>query len=200
MQIWRVDRRTKGRFADTELVALTVRKLRLRAVWLIVIPFLWFSSPTSGVLAAGALVVALGLCVRGWAAGTIRKDEVLTTTGPYAFTRNPLYVGSLFVGVGVAVAGGHWIWPTVFLVFYVMVYSRAMLIEARQLGELFPHAYANYSAEVPAFIPRMTPYRASDVDESAAGFRWGRYRRNREWEASLGALATFAFLTAKMVL
>ena len=177
-----------------------MRRLRLRAVWLIVIPFLWFSSPTSGVLVAGALMVAFGLCVRGWAAGTIRKDVALTTTGPYAFTRNPLYVGSLLVGVGVAIAGGHWVWPAVFLVFYAAVYSRTMLMEARQLGDLFPDQYARYATEVPAFIPRTTPYRASDGDESAGGFRWSRYRRNREWEASLGAVAAFAFLAAKIFL
>jgi hypothetical protein len=124
----------------------------------------------------------------------------LTTTGPYAFTRNPLYVGSLFVGVGVAIAGGHWIWPAVFLVFYAAVYSRTMLVEARQLGDLFPDQYARYAAEVPAFIPRTLPYRASDGDESTGGFRWSRYRRNREWEALLGAVAAFAFLVAKMLL
>jgi protein-S-isoprenylcysteine O-methyltransferase Ste14 len=178
-----------------------MRELRLRAVWLIVIPFLWFSSPSFGVLATGALVVALGLGMRAWAAGTIRKDEALTTTGPYAFTRNPLYLGSLFIGVGVAVAGGHWVWPAVFLIFYTVVYSRTIASEGRRLGKRFPDLYATYSSEVPSFLPRVTPYRASGVaSDPSSGFRWSQYRRNREWEASLGALATFGFLAAKVVL
>lgn len=176
-------------------MALTMRQLRLRAVWLIVLPFFWFSSPTGRTLAIGAALTLLGLCIRGWSAGTIHKDEELTTSGPYAFTRNPLYLGSFFIGLGVAMAGGHWIWPVVFLLFYATVYTRTMRGEARHLAELFPRRYSEYAAEVPGFLPRLTPYRASAG--RTAGFRWSQYRRNREWEASLGALGAFAVLAGK---
>ena len=152
-------------------MALTLRKLRLRSVWLIVLPFLWFSRPTATLLAAGALVVTIGLWIRGWAAGTIHKDESLTTTGPYAHTRNPLYLGSLLIGLGVSTAGGHWIWPLMFLLFYVGVYSRTMSGEASHLAELFPERYRDYARAVPGFLPRVTPYRAASGD-SVAGFRW----------------------------
>lgn len=176
-------------------MALTMRQLRLRAVWLIVLPFFWFSSPTGRTLAIGAALTLLGLWIRGWSAGTIHKDEELTTSGPYAFTRNPLYLGSFFIGLGVAMAGGHWIWPVVFLLFYATVYTRTMRGEARHLAELFPGRYSEYAAEVPGFLPRLKPYRASAG--CTAGFRWSQYRRNREWEASLGALGAFAVLAAK---
>lgn len=176
-------------------MALTMRRLRLRAVWLIVVPFLWLSTPTARWLAIGAVLTVLGLAIRGWSAGTIHKDEELTTSGPYAFTRNPLYLGSFFIGVGVAIAGGHWIWPAVFLVFYATVYTRTMRGEARHLAELFPRRYAEYADEVPAFLPRLTPYRASLG--ATPGFEWSQYRRNREWEASLGALAAFGLLAAR---
>lgn len=176
-------------------MALTMRQLRLRAVWLIVIPFLWFSTPTETALAVGAALAASGLAIRGWSAGTIHKDRELTVSGPYAFTRNPLYLGSFLIGLGVAIAGGHWIWPTVFLLFYATVYTRTMAGEARHLRELFADRYDEYARNVPAFIPRPTPYRVSTG--RTPGFRWAQYRRNREWEASLGALAAFAFLAAK---
>lgn len=174
-----------------------MRQLRLRAVWLIVIPFLWFSRPTLTTLLVGIGLAVVGLVVRGWSAGTIHKDQELTVSGPYAFTRNPLYLGSFFIGLGVSIGGGHWIWPTVFLLFFVTIYAKTMAGEARHLGELFPERYAEYAAAVPAFLPRLTPYAARAGQ--TAGFRWAQYERNREWEASLGALAAFGLLAAKAI-
>lgn len=177
-------------------MAPTMRKLRLRAVWLIVLPFFWFSSPTLEFLSVGAALAALGLWIRGWSAGTIHKDEELTVSGPYAFTRNPLYVGSFLIGVGVSFAGGHWIWPALFLLFYGAVYTRTMARESEELARLFGDRYSEYRTNVPGFLPRLGPFRASGPVASG-GFRWSQYKRNREWEALLGALATFALLAAK---
>ena len=175
---------------------MNLRKLRLRAVWLIVLPFFFFSHPTVGLVAGGAVLAAVGLWIRGWSAGTIRKDEELTTSGPYAFSRNPLYVGSLVIGVGVSLAGGHWVWPTVFVLFYTGVYGRTMAHEAARLTEIFGDRYLDYAAHVPGFLPRATPYR-SGASGGGSGFRWSQYKRNREWEASLGALAAFGVLLLK---
>ncbi len=172
-----------------------MRRLRLRAVWLLVVPFLWFARPTAKLLVVGAGLGLLGLLVRGWAAGTIHKEKELTTTGPYAFTRNPLYVGSFILGLGITIAGGQWIWPALFLVFYAGVYGRTMGGEAVLLTELFGDRFRHYAANVPAFAPRLTPYRAPGVE--GGGFTLAQYKRNREWEAGLGALAGFAFLAAK---
>ncbi len=172
-----------------------MRRLRLRAVWLLVVPFLWFARPTPTLLGIGTALGVLGLLVRGWAAGTIHKEKELTTTGPYAFTRNPLYVGSFFLGLGITIAGGQWIWPVLFLVFYLGVYGRTMSGEAALLGELFGERFHHYAANVPAFAPRLTPYRATGVE--GGGFTLAQYKRNREWEAALGAFAGFAFLVVK---
>jgi hypothetical protein len=183
-----------------------MRKLRLKWVRLIVIPFFIFAVPRPDVLVIGAAVAILGLWIRGWSAGAIHKDEELTTSGPYAFTRNPLYLGSFFIGVGLSIAGGHWAWTAVFVAFYLAVYTRTMAGETRHLTELFPQEFAAYAEAVPAFLPRITPYRAvragadgsaQSGDSQTGGFRWAQYRRNREWEASLGALAAFAILLAK---
>ena len=179
---------------------LTMRRLRLKTVWLIVIPFFWFAAPTPTLLAVGLGLAVFGLWIRGWSAGTIHKDQEVTTTGPYAFTRNPLYLGSFFIGVGVALAGGHWVWPVLFLTFYALIYSRTMTGEVRHLTELFPDVYGEYAANVPFFLPRLTPWRRRGVEgEEQGGFRWAQYRRNKEWEASLGVLAAFLLLGAKAV-
>lgn len=146
----------------------------------------------------GLAIAVLGLLVRGWSAGTIHKDRELTRGGPYAFTRNPLYVGSFFLGVGVTIAGGHWIWPLAFLLFYGVVYTRTMAHEVRLLTEVFGDDYREYAANVPCFLPRFTPWRPGGLGD-AGGFRWARYGRNREWEAALGAVAAFGFLLAKAV-
>jgi len=172
---------------------VTLRELRLKAIWLIVVPFFLFVRPTFESVAWGAALACAGLWIRGWSAGTIHKDEVLTTTGPYAFTRNPLYVGSFLIGGGVTLAGGHWVWPVVFLLFYGVVYSRTMAHEAMRLTELFGDEYREYAAHVPGFLPRTTPHRGSVLGREG-GFRWSQYKRNREWEALLGALAAFGVL------
>jgi hypothetical protein len=146
-------------------------------------------------------ITAAGLLLRGWSAGTIRKGEILTISGPYAFLRNPLYVGSFLIGAGLAVAGGSWLWLALFTGFFVSVYGPTISAEAERLTEQFGQSYVDYSARVPAFIPRLTPFRRSERSEStelATGFRWSQYERNREWEALLGAAAAYVVLALKM--
>jgi protein-S-isoprenylcysteine O-methyltransferase Ste14 len=144
------------------------------------------------------VLALVGLWIRGWAAGTIHKNEVLTTTGPYARTRNPLYLGSFLIGCGVTIAGGHWIWPLVFGVFFLVVYRTTIEKETRFLSERFPEAYARYAAAVPIFLPRLSPYRDPAPDGAdAVRFGWPQYRHNREWEAAVGVVAAFALLAVK---
>ena len=175
-----------------------MRRLRLRAVWILVVPFLWLARPTPLLLLVGGVLGLLGLSIRGWAAGTIHKERELTTTGPYAHARNPLYVGSFCLGLGITLAGGHWIWPAFFLAFYAGVYGRTMAGERALLTELFGDRYRVYAANVPALIPRLVPWREPGVADG--GFTWAQYRRNREWEAALGAFLGFGFLVAKALL
>ena len=182
---------------------LNLRTLRLRAIWILVVPFLWVARPTPGLLALGGALALLGAALRGWAAGTIRKERELSTGGPYAHTRNPLYLGSFLVGLGVTVAGGLWVFVVLFGVFFALVYGGTIREEARKLGELFGERYADYAKSVPLFVPRVVPYRAADAPGAASaggpGFTLERWRRNREYEALLGVAAGFAFLTVKMI-
>jgi protein-S-isoprenylcysteine O-methyltransferase Ste14 len=139
--------------------------VRVGAAWALAIPYLLLSRPTRLSLLAGLVLGASGLIVRGWAAGSIDKSRSLATTGPYAHTRNPLYLGSFLVGIGLGAAGGHWIWPAAFLVLFVLIYVPTIRDEAARMEELFGPRYAEYAARVPAFVPRATPYRGTFDDE-----------------------------------
>lgn len=177
---------------------LSSRRVRLGAAWLLILPFLWFARPTGRSLWIGGVLAAVGLCIRALSAGHIHKERVLTTTGPYAHTRNPLYLGTLLLGLGVTAAGGRWIWVGLFVAFFWVVYGRTIRAEADKLQGLFGDAYAQYAQAVPLFVPRLTPYREPGTG-CPAGFSPARYRRNREYQALLGALAGFAFLAARMI-
>jgi protein-S-isoprenylcysteine O-methyltransferase Ste14 len=170
--------------------------VRVGAAWGLAIPYLLLSHPTWFSLLSGVVLGASGLIVRGWAAGSIDKSRSLATTGPYAHTRNPLYLGSFLIGIGLGVAGGHWIWPLAFLVLFTLIYVPTIRNEAARMGELFGPPYAEYAARVPAFVPRATPYRGSSADEGR--FEWRRYLRHREWEAILGVAVVFGILMIKM--
>lgn len=184
-------------------------RLRIGAAWVLALIFLGLARPTVDLLVAAGSVAAVGLALRAWAAGAIDKGAELAVRGPYAHTRNPLYLGSFVTGVGVALAGGHWGWPIAFASLFVVVYVPTMRREARELADRFGDRYRRYAAHVPSFAVRLTPYRASardggDVAEdrsvvaSRPDFTWSRYLRYREWEAALGVLAILGVLAAKV--
>lgn len=176
---------------------MSFRELRLRSAWLLILPFFYFASPTPGLMAAGVALSASGLVVRAWAAGTIHKDRVLTTGGPYAYTRNPLYLGSLVLGFGVVVAGGEVWFAALFAGFYAVMYGATMRQERRSLEDLFGDSYREYAERVPPLLPRLTAYCGPSDDETP--FSVDRYMRHKEWEALLGSAAGFGLLAAKMI-
>lgn len=174
-----------------------MRRVRLWGAWLLVLPFLWLADPTPTLLLVGALLAVMGLAVRAWSAGVIAKEKELAVGGPYAYTRNPLYVGSFFLGLGVAVAGGQWYFVVAFLLFYLVIYGRTIGGEAALLEDIFGERYRHYADRVPLVVPRLTPYRP-EGETRPTSFTLSRWRRNREYEAWLGAVAGFVFLAAKM--
>ncbi len=173
------------------------RKVRLRAVWLLIIPFFWLARPTPLLLGVGAALAVIGLAIRASAAGFIHKDRELTTTGPYAHTRNPLYLGSFLLGLGITVAGGVPLFAALFVGFFGFVYTRTIRHETGALQAAFGEAYDEYARNVPVFLPRLTAYRAAGA-VAGQGFSSQRWKRNREYEALLGAVAGFALLTVRM--
>lgn len=177
---------------------LDLRRLRLNAVRLLIIPFYLYASPTAILILWGAGVSSAGLALRAWAAGSIQKDRELAMTGPYAHIRNPLFLGSFILGVGVTVAGGQWVFGVFFLAFFLIVYRATVLREVAELEARFGESYRIYAAHVPSVLPRFMAYRREPSGSPVGGFSRARYMRNREWEAALGVVAVFGALALKM--
>lgn len=173
-------------------------RVRLRASWAFAPVYLVFAQPSPTLIAASVPFALAGLAMRAWAASVIEKNRVLATRGPYAYTRNPLYVGSFLIGTGLAVAGGRIAFFVVLVGFFLVVYRRAMQKEADRLDGLFGDEYRAYAAEVPMFLPRLRPYPCADGRHSVQS-RLKRYLANREYQAALGLLIAFLALGAKVV-
>ena len=172
-----------------------VARWRVPMGFLLGIAYLIFAQPTVPLLAGGALVALGGLGIRAYAAGYLDKNRSLSTSGPYAYTRNPLYLGSLLLGLGLGIAGGLWWLAMVFVCFFVFVYGPVMRREEAVLREQYGQEYEIYATTVPLFLP----FRKSGV-ASGERFQWQRYRRNREYEAALGYIAGVLFLALKILL
>ena len=158
-----------------------VARLRVPCGFLMVAAFAWFSRPTPAWLAIGLPISLAGLALRAWAAGCLAKNQQLATSGPYAYTRNPLYLGTLLVAAGLAIASRSIGLGILFAVVFLAVYLPVVELEEQHLRKLFPD-YASYASAVPAFRPRFTPAPLAHGD----GFRWSLYRKNQEYQAALG--------------
>jgi len=158
--------------------------------------FLFFAKPTLALLLIGAVVALPGLALRAWASGHLRKNESLATTGPYAFTRNPLYLGSFLIGVGFTIAAGRWLLAIVPIVMLLGIYLPVMRVESQTLAQLFGKKYQRYAGEVPLFLPRLSAYRNQ---VTPAIFDRSLYLRYREYRASLGVVIAWALLALKMI-
>ena len=171
------------------------RRIRVPLGFAFAVLYIWLAHPTWRFLAFGAVVVVPGIMIRALASGHVRKNEALATSGPYAYTRNPLYLGSLLIGIGFALASRNWWVGIVLVVMFFAIYLPVIRGEEAFLRQKFPE-FAKYAQQVPRMLPRVTPY---GTTESAA-FSLDLYREHREYNALLGALAMFAVLIGKMLL
>jgi protein-S-isoprenylcysteine O-methyltransferase Ste14 len=168
------------------------RKIRLRVGFLFGIAYLVFARPGS-LLWLGLAVAFVGLLIRAWAAGHIVKNEQLTTTGPYSHSRNPLYFGSFVLAAGFALAA-HWSLLLVVAALFAFIYGPTIEQERTEIRRRFPDTYPDFEANVPAFVPRLTPWRRQTAAES---FSFSRYMRQREWQAGLAFVVVSAWLVAR---
>ena len=171
------------RYADA------VARLRVPSGFLIVLVFAWLSHPTSTSLAMGVPVSILGLALRAWAAGCLAKNQQLATGGPYAFTRNPLYIGTLLVALGLTIAARNPYLAILFALVFVLVYLPVIQLEEQHLRRLFPE-YATYAERVPSLLPSVRPY----PQKSSNPFRGSQYLRNQEYQAAIGFTVGVLFL------
>jgi protein-S-isoprenylcysteine O-methyltransferase Ste14 len=157
--------------------------------------FFIFARPRPLTLAVGAAVALPGLALRTWATGHLRKNDALATTGPYAYTRNPLYLGSLLIGLGFTIAAGRWFLAIPFAALFLGIYVPVMRVESGTLRELFGESYQRYAGAVPMFLPRLTAYR--DASGRETRFDPALYRRYREYRAALGLAVAWTLLALR---
>jgi protein-S-isoprenylcysteine O-methyltransferase Ste14 len=169
------------------------RRIRVPLGFAFAVLYLWRARPTWLWLAVGAVIAAVGLVVRAVASGHVDKNEELATTGPYALVRNPLYLGSIIVAIGFAVAARDAVIALVMVALFVLIYVPTILSEEEYLRNRFTEFEA-YAQAVPRLVPRSL--RFGGMTE---GFSRELYRKHREYNAFIGAAVVLAALVAKML-
>ncbi|MGC2400343.1 MAG: isoprenylcysteine carboxylmethyltransferase family protein [Acidobacteriaceae bacterium] len=169
------------------------RRIRVPAGFLFAAFYLWRARPDPASLAWSLLLVIPGLLLRAYASGYVKKNAELTVTGPYAYTRNPLYLGSILIAFGFAAASRS-VWIALLLaLLFLIIYGPTIYAEERFLKTAFPE-FANYARRVPRLFPRFP-----EAGTSGSGsFSGALYRGHREYNALLGACAVYAVLVAAL--
>jgi len=167
-----------------------VARLRVPTGFLLLVTFAWLSRPSLWSMGIGLPVSILGLLLRGWATGHLAKNQQLATSGPYAYIRNPLYVGTVIVAAGIVIASASGWLAIIFALVFFLVYLPVIELEEQHLRQIFPE-YADYATRVHRLVP------LSKWTGIGGEFRWELYRRNEEYQALLGFLLAVGWLTAK---
>lgn len=170
-----------------------VQRLRVPSGFLLAAAFAWLSRPTLESISWGMPLCAAGLALRGWAAGHLLKNENLTTSGPYAWVRNPLYIGTLLTAMGFTVAAARLELAAFVAIVFIGVYLPVMQQEEDYLRVLFPDFDA-YASRVNQLLPKPPPH------ASTRSFSWAVYWKNREQKAFYGFLMVLAFFVVRMLL
>jgi len=171
------------------------RRIRVPLGFAFAVLYFWLAHPTWKFLALGAIFIVPGLLIRALASGHVRKNEALATSGPYAYTRNPLYLGSLLIGIGFAIAARSWWIGVALVVMLFAVYLPVIRNEEAFLRNRFPD-FEEYARQVPRMLPRIVP---AHTGPDSGGFSFALYMKHREWNALIGAAAIVAVLIAKMM-
>jgi protein-S-isoprenylcysteine O-methyltransferase Ste14 len=159
--------------------------------------YIWFAAPDWTSLLAGLIITMVGIAIRALASGHIRKNAALATTGPYAYTRNPLYLGSTVIALGFIIAARN-LWIGVgTLAMFAFIYLPVIKAEESYLRSAFP-AYQSYAGAVPRLLPRLTPCK-SGGDAEGPRFSGELYMRHREYNAALGSVLMFVALAVKIL-
>ena len=172
------------------------RRVRVPLGFVFAVFYFWLAKPTWRFIALGAVLIVPGLLIRALASGHVRKNEALATSGPYAYTRNPLYLGSLLIGVGFAVAARSWWVGVILVVMFFAIYLPVIRDEEKFLQQKFPE-FEEYARRVPRMFPRITGY--SDSSGDPGEFSWQLYLKHREYNAVAGVVAMMGGLILKLL-
>jgi protein-S-isoprenylcysteine O-methyltransferase Ste14 len=170
------------------------RRIRVPLGFAFALLYFWLARPTWRSLALGGVLIVPGILIRALASGHVRKNETLATSGPYAYTRNPLYLGSLLIGIGFAIAARSWQVGVLLVVMFLAIYVPVIRGEEKFLRGKFPQ-FEEYARRVPRMLPRIVP---AHIGDASGNFSFELYMKHKEWNALLGAVATGAVLWLKM--
>lgn len=168
------------------------RRIRVPLGFLFAAAYIWLARPSKTSIIIGTAVAAIGLVIRALASGHVQKNEVLTVSGPYAYTRNPLYFGSIILAGGFLIAARSWWIVLIAAALFFVIYLPVIRSEENFLRQRFPE-FADYARHVPRLLPRVTAYQSS-----SAAFSWHLYIKHREYNAAIGMLCLIGVLIAKL--
>ena len=172
-----------------------IYKWRVRITLLFAILAAVLAKPELWSILTGMGLTVIGLTIRTWACGHLIKEKELTTSGPYRFTRNPLYFGNLMIGMGIVIGSqSWWVLASAFVVFGIF-YPVIIQSEKQKMEALFPSQYPEYSRQVPLFFPSYF----TTWPRQKARFHWDRHKKNREIRAIIGSGFFWLALTAKFL-
>lgn len=168
------------------------RRIRVPLGFAFAVLYLWLARPNADAIATGSVVIAVGLAIRAVASGQLKKNEELAVSGPYSYTRNPLYLGSMLIAAGFAIAARSvWIW-VLLLGLFVLIYVPVIRGEEAYLRSVFPE-FESYSRRVPCLLPRWSG------ESLTASFSRELYLKHREYNALIGAVLMVLAITVKML-
>lgn len=170
------------------------KRIRVPMGFVTAVVFLWLAVPSVKTLLLSLLVVVPGVWLRAYAAGYVRKNAELTTSGPYAYTRNPLYLGSMLIAFGFAGAAGSWVLLVLLAALFAAIYIPTIQGEEAFLRTRFGN-FDEYAAKVPRILPRLT---AAPTNEERGEFSKALYLHHREYNALMGAGAIYLALVLKL--
>jgi protein-S-isoprenylcysteine O-methyltransferase Ste14 len=169
------------------------RRIRVPLGFLLAVAFMWLAHPSWKSIFAGAIVSMIGVLIRAAASGHVKKNSELTTTGPYAYTRNPLYLGSLIIAAGFAIGSRSWWVVIIMAVMFLAIYVPVIRSEESFLRATFP-GFEDYCQEVPRLVPSLR-----HAKSNSGTFSRDLYLQHREYNAALGTVAMLGALVAKLV-
>ena len=148
---------------------------RLGLAYFGILVLIYYSRMHALSLAIGLVPIVAGQALRVWSAGHLVKNKRLTTTGPYAYVRNPLYLGAITIVIGFCIVGmppwdltyslsnpRMWLYVVFITAFFLYYMPRKMKIEGERLHAIYGEDYERYDRAVPDMLPRLTPYLSGD--------------------------------------
>ena len=172
--------------------AAMARRIRVPSGFAFAALYLYFARPSAWSLVLGTAVIIPGLIIRALASGHVTKNERLTTSGPYAHTRNPLYLGSLILALGFALASRSWGIGVAIILLFIAIYLPVISAEEAFLRERFPE-FEDYARQVPRLWPRLGSF------GNSSKFSSDLFWKHREYNATVGAAAMLAALLTKLL-